>query len=182
MNESTFRGCNKLYNIDLSSTKLEEVPTYCFYDCSNLQSIILPASLKTIGNVAFYGCYKVRNIDLSTTSLTKIESWFSNTDSLRTVKLPNTVTEIGENAFYNSPIEEINFPAALITIGDGAFYGNQLKIIDLSATKFNTINNWFAGNKKLRTVKLPETVTSLGEGAFDNCYICLLYTSPSPRD
>ena len=171
MNESTFRGCNKLYNIDLSSTKLEEVPTYCFYDCSNLQSIILPASLKTIGNVAFYGCYKVRNIDLSTTSLTKIESWFSNTDSLRTVKLPNTVTEIGENAFYNSPIEEINFPAALITIGDGAFYGNQLKIIDLSATKFNTINNWFAGNKKLRTVKLPETVTSLGEGAFDNCYI-----------
>lgn len=168
---NTFRECDKLRNIDLTVTKLEEIPDYAFYSCDSLQAVTFPATLKTIGKQAFEYCKKIRSVDLSATSLTKIESWFSGVDSLRIVKLPNTVTEIGNSAFTNSPIEEINFPAALTTIGNYAFNGNQLKNIDLSATKFTTINNWFAGNEKLKTVKLPETVTSLAEGAFDNCYI-----------
>lgn len=190
----TFNECEKLRSIDLSSTKLEEIPAYAFHSCDSLrtvtfpntvktigqrafnnsqslESLKMPAALSSIGDNAFLYCRKIRSVDLSATSLTKIDSWFSNVDSLRTVKLPSTVTEIGENAFYNSPIEEINFPASLTTIGNSAFYGNRLKTIDLSATKFTTINNWFANNNKLRTVKLPETVASLGEGAFDYCYI-----------
>lgn len=130
----------------------------------------MPAALTSIYNNAFNECKKIRSIDLSATSLTKIESWFSNVDSLRTVKLPSTVTEIGESAFAGSPIEEINFPPVW-TIGNYAFSGNRLKTVDLSATQFTTINNWFANNNKLRTVKLPETVTTLGENAFNNCYI-----------
>ena len=190
----TFNECEKLRGIDLSSTKLEEIPAYAFHSCDSLrtvtfpntvktigqqafnnsqslESLKMPAALSSIGDNAFLYCRKIRSVDLSATSLTKIDSWFSNVDSLRTVKLPSTVTEIGENAFYNSPIEEINFPASLTTIGNSAFYGNRLKTVDLSATKFTTINNWFANNNKLRTVKLPETVASLGEGAFDYCYI-----------
>ena len=190
----TFNECEKLRSIDLSSTKLEEIPAYAFHSCDSLrtvtfpntvktigqqafnnsqslESLKMPAALSSIGDNAFLYCRKIRSVDLSATSLTKIDSWFSNVDSLRTVKLPSTVTEIGENAFYNSPIEEINFPASLTTIGNSAFYGNRLKTVDLSATKFTTINNWFANNNKLRTVKLPETVASLGEGAFDYCYI-----------
>lgn len=190
----TFNECEKLRSIDLSSTKLEEIPAYAFHSCDSLrtvtfpntvktigqrafnnsqslESLKMPAALSSIGDNAFLYCRKIRSVDLSATSLTKIDSWFSNVDSLRTVKLPSTVTEIGESAFYNSPIEEINFPASLTTIGNSAFYGNRLKTVDLSATKFTTINNWFANNNKLRTVKLPETVASLGEGAFDYCYI-----------
>ncbi|WP_300910057.1 leucine-rich repeat domain-containing protein [uncultured Bacteroides sp.] len=168
---NTFRECDKLRNIDLTVTKLEEIPTYAFYSCDSLQAVTFPATLKNIGKEAFNYCKKIRSIDLSATSLTKIDNWFSGIDSLRIVKLPNTVTEIGNSAFTNSPIEEINFPAGLTTIGNYAFDGNQLKTVDLSATQLTTINNWFAGNGKLRTVKLPETVTSLAEGAFDNCYI-----------
>lgn len=171
LGSNTFRGCNKLQSINLAVTKLEEIPAYAFYACGNLQSVTFPATLKNIGRGAFDYCKKIRSIDLSATSLTKIESWFSGIYSLRIVKLPNTVTEIGNSAFTDSPIEEINFPAGLTTIGNYAFNGNQLKTVDLSATQFTTINNWFAGNGKLRTVKLPETVTSLAEGAFDNCYI-----------
>ncbi|WP_300905623.1 leucine-rich repeat domain-containing protein [uncultured Bacteroides sp.] len=168
---NTFRECDKLRNIDLTVTKLEEIPDYAFYSCYSLQAVTFPATLKNIGEGAFDYCKKIRSIDLSATSLTKIKSWFSGIDSLRIVKLPNTVTEIGNSAFTDSPIEEINFPAGLTTIGKSAFYGNQLKTVDLSATQLTTIINWFAGNGKLRTVKLPETVTSLAEGAFDNCYI-----------
>lgn len=190
----TFNECDKLRSIDLSSTKLEEIPTSAFYSCDSLRAITFPSTVKTIGQQAFYynlsleslkmpaaltsiynnafnECKKIRSIDLSATSLTKIESWFSNVDSLRTVKLPSTVIEIGESAFADSPIEEINFPASLTTIGNYAFSGNRLKTVDLSATQFTTINNWFANNNKLRTVKLPETVTTLGENAFNNCYI-----------
>lgn len=168
---NTFRECDKLRNINLTVTKLEEIPTYAFYSCDSLQAVTFPASLKTIGDQAFGYCKKIRSIDLSATSLTKIESWFSNVDSLRTVKLPSTVTEIGESAFSGSPIEEINFPASLTTIGNYAFSGNQLKTVDLSATKLTTISNWFANNNKLRTVKLPETVTTLAANAFVSCYI-----------
>ena len=190
----TFNECDKLRSIDLSSTKLEEIPAYAFYSCDSLRTVTFPATVKSIGQGAFYynqsleslkmpavltsiygdafrECKKIRSVDLSATSLTKISSWFSNVDSLRIVKLPNTVTEIGESAFYGAPIEEINFPTSLTTIGSSAFYNNRLKNIDLSATKLTTINNWFANNNTLRTVKLPETVTTLGDGAFSNCYI-----------
>lgn len=163
---SAFMGCSGLTKITFPETTVEIGSLQ-----QSLESLKMPAALSSIGDNAFGYCKKIRSIDFSATSLTKIDSWFSNVDSLRTVKLPSTVTEIGESAFRNSPIEEINFPASLTTIGNYAFSSNRLKTVDLSATKFTTINNWFANNNKLRTVKLPETVASLGEGAFDNCYI-----------
>ena len=73
-----------------------------FLRCAALQSVELPASLKTIGTGAFYGC----------TALTEIV-------------IPEGVTAIGEYAFQLTGIVTITLPESLTTIGDYAFNNSK---------------------------------------------------------
>jgi len=66
------------------------------------------------------------------------------------VTLPESLTEIGDCAFYNCVyLEEVVFPqwGNLSVVGDSAFYGCA----------------------SLQSIRLPEGVTEVGEGAFEDC-------------
>ena len=76
-----------------------------------------------------------------------------------------TVTAIGEDAFLgNKTIESVKLPDTVTTIGKNAFYRCEY-LVEINLTK---------------------EITSVGAYAFYACerlkYVCLLYTSPSPRD
>jgi hypothetical protein len=106
---------------------------------------------------------------------------------IRSVYIPNSVTEIGENAFSSNNLTEINIPNSVTTIGRAAFYQNNLTeiIIPNSVTEIgrqafllNSLTSLaipdsvisigglaFAGNN-LSEVVIPDSVTSLGNYAF----------------
>ena len=68
--------------------------------------------------------------------------------NLQSIKLPNNVTSIGANAFWNcSALTSVTIPNRVVSIGNYAFYG----CIDLAS------------------VKIPNSVTSIGYNAFYNC-------------
>lgn len=68
---------------------------------------------------------------------------------LITVLLPNTLTSIGQSAFYScSNLTEIHLPASLTSIGDSAF-----RCCD-----------------NLTEINFPDNLTSVGIYAFWNCY------------
>lgn len=78
-----------------------------FSSCTNLASVQLPATLKTIGDGAFDCCSK-----------------------LKAVTLPAGLTSIGSVAFQATGISEIVFPASVTSIGASAFcYCQSLKKI-----------------------------------------------------
>lgn len=170
LGNQTFRKCDKLQSIDLITTKVEEISANSFYDCVNLQSITFPATLKTIGSNAFYNCKKIKSINLSATSLTKIDDWFRYADSLRIVKLPETITEIGDRAFEKAPIKEINFPLNLTTIGQTALQYCHLDTLRLPATLTEIKGNAFS-SAKFDCVEIPNNVTKIGSSAFGNTEI-----------
>lgn len=67
----------ELQTLDMTGAKLENLPDNAFKDCGGLKKIILPSTLKTIGNYAFSMC-----------------------GGLTFVAIPEGVTSIGKMAFY----------------------------------------------------------------------------------
>jgi hypothetical protein len=58
--------------------------------------------------------------------------------------------------------------ATYVGIFADAFKGTSIATLDLSATKISTVNQWFeTTNKKVTTVKLPTTVTTIAVSAFE---------------
>lgn len=60
---NTFRGCNKLEDVELCDGLLE-IGTYAFYNCMVLKRISIPSTVTTIGAEAFSGCYELEEVDL----------------------------------------------------------------------------------------------------------------------
>lgn len=71
-------------------------------------------------------------------------------------------------AFYNcSILTNISLPKTVITIGEGAFKDTKLSQIEMSSCKFKTIEaNAFANATALSSISLPNTVTSIAPSAF----------------
>lgn len=86
------------------------------------------------------------------------------------VKLPKTITKIGNDAFSScEALEEINFPEGLAEIGESAFASCR-KLTDISLPdSVRTLVGAFAGCLALRSARLPEGLCELGDYAFANC-------------
>lgn len=100
------------------------------------------------GAGVFADCTLLEEADLSQTGITVIESrLFLNCTSLKTVKLPKTLTMI-YGAFENC---------------------TSLEKVDLSQTGITELEGTFEGCSALETVKLPENITKIGFGTFSGC-------------
>ena len=65
---------------------------------SGLQEIVLPSTLRAIGDMTFMGCTK-----------------------LRKVSLPAELRELGASCFEGSGIEEVTIPRRVTTVSNDAF-------------------------------------------------------------
>ena len=86
--------------------------------------------------------------------------------------IPDAVTSIGSHAFDNATsLSSVMFGNGLETLGTYAFQNcEELTSADLSNTKIKTLSsNTFSGCKKLRSVNLPETLTTIDNSVFYNC-------------
>ncbi len=128
-------------------------------------------------------------------NVTTIQSMaFGFRDTVKTVKLPDSVTKIGDSAFYEcssltkitfpkgitviendtfegcSSLTEITLPDGLTKIGDSAFYGcASLTEITLPAKLTSIGERAFYGCSKLKNLKLQEGLAKIGPYAFEGC-------------
>ena len=66
-----------------------------------------------------------------------------NFENLASVLMPNTVTTIKEEAFFNSKLESVAIPNAVATIGTGAFGAWET----LTAISVNSTNTAYSSNE-----------------------------------
>ena len=139
-----------LLRLDLSECDITEIPDGGLTGKTQLQELILPTKLKTIGKYAFQDCpYLTGKLDLPSGVTSIGNSAFRGT-SYTSVNLPNKLQAIGDSAFYNLPIKQkLIIPDGLTKIGDYAFADTQV-----------------SGH-----AEFPEGIIYLGEGAFRNTLI-----------
>ena len=90
--------------------------------------------------------------------------------SLESIVLPDSITHIGDNAFYQCvSLGSIVLPDSIRYIGDSAFYQCGLTEITIPNSVTSIKANTFSYCSALATVTIPNSVTSIGKYAFFNC-------------
>lgn len=130
--KAAFSSCQKLKIIDLITSdgvihnilpeSLTSIPPETFRDCSDLESISVPGTVKKIGREAFKYCKGLKAVYLSD-GLDEIgEECFYLTDALESINIPESVDSIGRDAFFGSKCSaEIELPEKHIK--NKGFYG-----------------------------------------------------------
>ncbi len=157
----------KEYVIPNSVTCIDD---YAFSLCRSLTNITIPDSVTSIGDYAFEMCY-----------------------SLKTgIALPNSVVGIGDYAFNGCYLTDITIPDSVGWIGDRAFGScwNLTKIVVNNNNPYYSSDEFgvlFDKNKTtliqapgaIENCVIPDSVTSITEGAFESCHNLTDLTIPN---
>jgi hypothetical protein len=116
------------------------VEGYAFFLCSSLTSVTIPNSVTSIGEGAFWKC-----------------------SGLTSVTIPNSVTSIGDDAFYDcSGLKKV------IVKDIAAWCG--ISFSDVESNPLHYAHHLYSDeNTEITELIIPNSVTSIGDGAFRDC-------------
>lgn len=99
-----------------------------------------------------------------------LESAFEGNDGLEKIKLPDSLSYIEQNAFYDCvSLQEVDLGDGLSEIGDFAFAGaTSLASIELPSALLSLGEGCMANADALDAIIIPSGVTTIGPKAFEN--------------
>ena len=154
-----YRMMPNLKDLDISEVNITALPKQAFYKSTNVENLILPNTLVTIGGSMFYQ------------------------SKLKTVVIPANVTIIGNSAFQQcKSLISIDIPASVETIEALAFdscyklatvtfeKGSQLKTIAGGySDSFPYYYGAFSYCTALTSIEIPANVETIEASAFKKC-------------
>ena len=128
--------------------KLKSIGDDAFIFCRSLKSINIPESVQKIGLRAFFGCSSLKSMKLPI-GITEIKSGLlSSCTNLTSIDIPYTTEEIGHNAFSKcTSLKSIELPYSLNNMGISVFYGCTA----------------------LTSVTIPKNIRYINDYTFANC-------------
>ena len=130
-------GNNAFSNTGITSLDLpegmESIGIGAFYNCEKMTELKLPESLTTLNNGAFAFC-KAVTLPNKITFIGALA--FEECTGLTSITIPENVTEIRNQAFYYcTALTMVELPKALQTVGDNAFYETKLQDVYYAGTE-----------------------------------------------
>ena len=158
-----FNNCTDLKSISIPNT-ISEIGSEAFYNCNGLGSIVIPANVEKIVGYAFWGCTNLKELKFEDGE--NALSW-SLGDLVSTYKslfsdCPLKSVYLGRNIDYTS---EHPFGGTL----KSPFYHNSLSVVEFGGSFSVLASYFFEGCSNIKTIKIPQNVTSIGSYAFYQC-------------
>ena len=174
-----FWNCRSLTDIvipDGVTSIVDEV----FSDCESLSSLVLPESVTSIGESAFSGCESLSSLVIPDGVTSIWDMAFCGCSSLKYISIPKSVICLNGNPFFKWDGELKCLSPYFIYEDDVLFNKDKSKIIafrDKKATSYvipdsvtRIGDGAFEGCTSLKSLVTPDSVTSIGGSAFENCY------------
>lgn len=159
-----FSGCTSLVDVQLPDT----ITYVSFTGCTSLVELSLPYSLTEIGANAFEDCTKLEIINIPDGVTTIGDRAFALCTSLNVCDLPAGLSTIGEDAFAGAGLLNVTVPNNVLSVGTGAFRSMD-SLVSVTWNAGDIPVNAFYCCPKLRTVKIGDGCTEIGDEAFGNC-------------
>ena len=147
-----------------------EVPSSCFNGSAITELYTSSNASFPLSSSLFSDLNDLTTINLSGHTATEIPNeMFSGKSKLKTVVLSDTVSRIGNYAFYAcTSLANMNWPYSLTTIGYSAFYNTALKNVAFNSQLKTIGDSSFQDCHSLSAVTFPSSVTNVGHRAFYN--------------
>lgn len=165
-----FYGCTKLNRIEVPEG-VTKIPAWTFSGSTDIEDVILPSTLVSIGSDAFRGCSGLEKMRFNEGLKTIESSAFAGCTSLTVVSMPDTLNGLRYSAFSDCKgLREVALNEGLETIGGNAFYScTSLVQVSLPGTLRAIESYAFSGCASLSKMTLPDGVEKLGYCVFQNC-------------
>ncbi len=195
-NTDVFAGCTKLTEVTFRNTGSDIIPANILYNCSSVESVIIPDDIYIISSAAFYKCSSLKEISLPEGLLIINSSAFDQCTYLQSITFPASLRHINDyafsgcsklreiifpenselykitsNAFKNCVmLEEFKAPEKLCHIGTYAFYGcTGLESIELNDNLSEIYSHAFANCTYIRSITLPAYINTMENNVFSGC-------------
>ena len=188
-NQVTITYCDPATSVEIPSQikgyPVVSIESYVFSSRNDVESVIIPNSVKTICSYAFTDNTALKEITIPD-GVTVIESYtFSGCTSLKTVKLSDNIERIEVFAFDDcSSLKSINIPASTTEIKEDFLGCTSLESINVDSanTVYSSVDGvlfskdktellMFPDGKEADNYIIPDTTTRIFPRAFDNCII-----------
>ena len=144
-----------------------------FGSCLSIQSVTIPTSLQEIGRYTFEGCNNINHLTWNARNChpsSGYNAWLMPSANINTVTIGDQVEVIPRELLAGAKIKSLVLPNSVKEIGIDAFKNcSQLSDLTLSDSLQVIGNTAFANCSALTEVIIPDAVISIGQKAFRYC-------------
>lgn len=175
--DRVFAECGSLQSINIPNS-VTQIGKNAFSRCKALQSIHIPNSVTQIGNMAFFDCLSLQSINIPNSVRYIGINPFCNCPQLRLTsdnphfKVINRLLVSSGGTLISSLSSDahITIPNSVTHIGNGAFYEHfALQTITIPSSVTHIEEASFIMCKNLQTITIPNSVIRIGRNPFAGC-------------